>query len=392
MRIKSVIAEIESRKRMYGIAEFKKCLQEIGNPQTQLKCIHVAGTNGKGSTSNYIASILKLKYKVGLFTSPYLLKHNDRIRINDQFIEDEKIIEYYDKYDALWQKYNLSSFEIDMFMAIMYFIEHNVDVCVFEVGLGGELDATNVIYSTVSTITNISFDHEAILGNTLFEIAKTKAGIIKENSCFVTADKIHFDLYQKICCEKNTKCLLVNNSVPYTKNTNIRFNYKNLEIELNTVADYQVKNSILALEVVKAYEPDFPNELIIAGLKNAFWRGRAEIVSEKPLVMVDGAHNLAGIEVLIQTLQSFKDVKIVFSALKDKSYKEMLGKLKLHFSDVYITKFDYPRAIGDEEISALGTEYIADVQQFIVENQNYQGLIVICGSLYFISDYLIRRR
>ena len=302
MKIKSVIAEIESRKRMYGIEEFKKCLQEIGNPQLQLKCIHIAGTNGKGSTSNYISSILKLKYKVGLFTSPYLLKHNDRIRINDQFIEDEKIIAYYNQYDALWRKYNLSSFEIDMFMAIMYFIENQVDVCVFEVGLGGELDATNVIYSIVSAITNIAFDHEAILGNTLVEIAQTKAGIIKENSCFVSADKTHFDLYQKICVEKNTKCILVNNDVPYTKNKNIQFDYQGLKIVLNTVADYQVKNSILALEVVKAYEPTFPDELIIKGLYNAFWRGRAEIVSEKPLVMVDGAHNLAGIEVLIQTL------------------------------------------------------------------------------------------
>lgn len=390
MRINDVLKELESRKRMYGINEFRACLNELGNPHLKLKCVHVAGTNGKGSTSNFIQSIFKQSYKVGLFTSPYLIKHNDRIRINDTWISDEKIIEYYEKYNDLWLKYQLSSFEIDMFMAIYYFIENEVDFCVFEVGLGGLLDATNVIDSFLSIITNIAFDHMEFLGNDLESIATAKAGIIKPNSTFMTLDVNHRELYEAICGKNNTKCIILD-SIPERKNNKNAYQFNQFNIDLAMHSTYQIENSFLALNAALEIKKHFPisDALIENGINQALWRGRFEKISDQPLVYVDGAHNVAGIDALIQTLQNYPKVKILFSALKDKEYQEMLRRLSAHFDDISVTTFDFYRALNKADLQALEhVKYVESVEDFLKENANYDGLIMICGSLYFISSIL----
>lgn len=390
MRIEEILQDLECRKRLYGIEEFKAFLNHLGNPQKHLKCVHVAGTNGKGSTSNYIHQVFSQKYRIGLFTSPYLIKHNDRIRINHEWISDDKIIEYYDNYNDLWLKYNLSSFEIDMFMAILYFNENNVDFCVFEVGLGGTYDATNVIHSFLSIITNISFDHQEYLGNTLESIASSKAGIIKPNSIFMTLDKQHTSLYQEICHNLNTKCIILNELPNRVEKSFIQYSYLEYDVELNTDSSYQLANSFLALNAILEIKKEYPisKEEILKGLKQAKWSGRFELICDKPKIVVDGAHNVAGIKALVETLKNYPKVKILFSVLKDKEYQEMIRLLSQVTNEIYVTEFSFYRALEKEELKKLEAVYVESVTNFIDENRNYDGLIVICGSLYFISSIL----
>ena len=168
---------------------FKLCMETLGNPQYQLKCLHVAGTNGKGSTTNYLRSVLQeAGYKVGSFTSPHLTVHNDRIRINDCNISDEVLLQYANRFVEVWEEFDLSMFEIDTLISFFYFIDEKVDFVIFEVGMGGRLDATNVIIPMVSIITNIGFDHMSSLGNTYALIAGEKAGIVKEEVALITTE------------------------------------------------------------------------------------------------------------------------------------------------------------------------------------------------------------
>lgn len=390
MRIEEILQDLERRKRLYGIEEFKDFLNHLGNPQKHLKCVHVAGTNGKGSTSNYIHQVFSQKYRIGLFTSPYLIKHNDRIRINHEWISDDKIIEYYNNYNDLWLKYNLSSFEIDMFMAILYFNENNVDFCVFEVGLGGTYDATNVIDSFLSIITNISFDHQEYLGNTLESIASAKAGIIKPNSVFMTLDKQHASLYQEICHNLNTKCFILNELPNKIESDFIKYSYLEYDVELSTDSSYQLANSFLALNAILEIKKEYPisKEEILKGLKQAKWSGRFELICDKPKIIVDGAHNVAGIKALVETLKNYPKVKILFSALKDKEYQEMIRLLSQVTNEIYVTQFSFYRALEKEELKKLDSIYVESATKLIDENRDYDGLIVICGSLYFISSIL----
>ncbi|MPN07446.1 Folylpolyglutamate synthase [bioreactor metagenome] len=169
--------------------DFKRLINDLGNPQWQLKCLHVAGTNGKGSVTNYLRSILQQAgYRVGTFTSPHLIVHNDRIRINDVYISDEELLSIANEHDQFWKDYDLSMFEIDMVISILYFLRQRVDYVVYEVGMGGRLDPTNIIHALASVIVNIGLDHMEYLGDTLDKIAYEKAGIIKENGLVFTAE------------------------------------------------------------------------------------------------------------------------------------------------------------------------------------------------------------
>ena len=182
-KAEDVIAIIEQRKnRGYGLDHFKQYMASLGNPQNRLRSIHVAGTNGKGSTTNDIRSILQAAgYKVGSFTSPFMITHLDRIRINDQDIREDAFLEITNRFYDSWMEWDLSMFEIDMCIAVFYYLEEQADFCVFETGLGGRKDATNILQPLVSVITNIGMDHMEFLGDTLEKIAGEKAGIVKED-------------------------------------------------------------------------------------------------------------------------------------------------------------------------------------------------------------------
>lgn len=396
-----VIKEIEMKKRN-GIAlrKFKSYMESIGNPQLQLKCIHVGGTNGKGSTSNNIAEVLmSAGYKVGLFTSPYLETHHDRIRVNGSFIPDEVIVKYANASYDEWLKYDLSMFEIDMYIATQYFVDCNVDYAVFEVGLGGEKDATNIVDPLVSVITNIGMDHNEYLGDTYCEIAATKAGIVKMNKALITSEckEECLSVFKDVCEKKNAsfiQCALPQNV--YVDKV-LHLDYKEYKNVISpTLAKYQAYNTALAIEVLdylrKKGEVHFSDAQLYEGLANAKWKGRFELMSEDPMIIVDGAHNREGIDALVESAKDIPNLKILFTALKDKPHHDMLEKLCSICDDVTVCEFDFPRADRAENIGkGFDVHIIPDYQKAIESVLNKKGTTLICGSLYFISlvrDYL----
>lgn len=399
--IETALNYLENKKNKHNDRnKFKKLLAKYQNIQENLKCIHIAGTNGKGSTSFFINNILlSAGYKVGLFTSPYLICHNDRIRINNEYISDAQLLAYINYFYADIEEYDLSMFEIDMLISIFYFYENKVDYCVYEVGMGGRLDATNVIKSEVSVITNIGYDHMNYLGSTLEKIALEKAGIIKENQIFITAESNEniLELFKKICLEKNT----IYQKIDLIKNlrSDLSFDYLDIkDLKLSMPALYQVKNAALAISTIKSLNLEISNETIKKGIYESKWLGRFEEMI--PNVYIDGAHNVDSIMALKQTLETKnKKIKIIFSALNDKNFNEMLKILLEITNDITLTQFDFYRAFKLAEIENINNlktnlNYQEAIEDAIKELKADE-LLVITGSLYFISivrKYLLKRK
>lgn len=398
-----VIEAIEIKKKNgIELASFKSFMESIDNPQHKLKCIHVGGTNGKGSTVNALSNILrKAGYRVGTFTSPYLETHHDRIRINDEFIADQSIVDYANAYYDKWKSYDLSMFEIDMFIATQYFIDYNVDIAIFEVGLGGDQDATNIINPMVSVITNIGLDHMEFLGDTYTDIAYAKAGIIKAGKALITAEKSKecLDVFKSVCVSKGSQlieCEAIENVYVDTK---LHFDYHDFHIDQNVLAAYQAQNSALAIETILYLKKhNFINvseSNIVDGIANSVWKGRFEVVSSNPLVIIDGAHNEEGIRALVDSCQNYDNIRILFSALTDKPYAKMLDALFEISDDITVCEFDFPRAAKAEVIAGNhDVNIIKDYKEAIECLLQGDGVLLICGSLYFIAEvrnYFIKK-
>lgn len=398
-----VIHQIEQKKRN-GIAlrKFKAFMESLGNPHSQLKCIHVGGTNGKGSTCNNVSEVLQAAgYCVGLFTSPYLETHHDRIRINGVFISDEKIVEYANKYYDQWLAYDLSMFEIDMYIATQYFIDCNVDFAIFEVGMGGDKDATNIIDPLVSAITNVGLDHMEFLGNSYLEIAQKKAGVIKSNTAFITSESKQecLTLFESVCAKQNAKMILCKEPSNIMVDKELSFDYRQYKsLRQPTLASYQAQNAALAIEIIDYLRNHndirVNDKQLYEGLHNASWKGRFEVIQKDPLIILDGAHNNEGMDALVSSLSLFNEISIVFSALKDKPYDDMLKKLLSLSKDVYVCEFDFPRA-QSAKIIANGhqVKIIEDYQEAIKQAVAKNKVTLVCGSLYFISQaraYLLK--
>ncbi|MEF9920189.1 MAG: folylpolyglutamate synthase/dihydrofolate synthase family protein, partial [Erysipelotrichaceae bacterium] len=350
--IKSAIDAIENRRnRNHGVLPLKALMKELGNPQLDIASIHVGGTNGKGSTLNYIRSILQSAgYCVATFTSPYLIHHQDRIRINDIDIKDEDLLELINEYYDKFIEYDLGMFEIDMVIASLYFKLQKVDYAIYEVGIGGRLDPTNLIYPICSVITNIGMDHMQMLGDTYPKIAYEKAGIIKEGVPLISAETKEecLTVFDQVCLEKHTRRIILDEVSHVNKNEKIVFDYGTIKnIVLNTQAYYQVNNAILAIEVIRLLnnkqEDKIKDDIIKQGLMNTFWKGRFEIMSQDPYVIIDGAHNPEGIEALVQSMKSFQNIHVIFSVLKDKSYEAMIQDLCAISDDVTVCDFENER-------------------------------------------------
>lgn len=380
------------RKSDHHFGDFSAYLASKGNPQLQLKCIHVAGTNGKGSTTNYLRNILQQKgYKVGWFTSPHLVTHLDRIRINDDNIDSAYFLQMVNQYYDEFIQQDLSMFEIDMFISIYYFLDKQVDYCVYEVGLGGRLDSTNVIRPLVAVITNIEMDHMAILGDNITKIAYEKAGIIKDNIPVVTFEKKPeaLDVFKEICQKHHSELILTSDIKNLNIDDHLEYDYKDYHVSLNTLASYQSLNSSLAIETSEVlnryYDFGISKQEILTGL-DTFWLGRFEKMSADPLVYVDGAHNENGIDKLCQSLDFIKrDKVIIFSALADKEYHKMLKKL-ISKGEVVVTQFENSRSTSAENL-ALGfdVKVIDDYRQAIQYGLASNKMVIITGSLYFVS-------
>lgn len=389
-----VVTFINSQKnRVYSLDNFKKYMDDLGNPQLLLDCIHIGGTNGKGSTTNYIKEVLKQAgYKVATFTSPALYSRLDIIRINDVFIDDKTMVAYANRYVDLWLKYEISMFEIEVFVAIMYFIENNVDFAIFEVGLGGLLDATNIIKPMLAINTNIGLDHVDYLGHDYQSIALNKAGIVKEGIDYLTGETKEecLQVFKEVCQQHHSQLLQMQPITNIIDGNNVSYHYRDYDIILDTPALYQIQNSALALEALLYLKSHhlvtFSDDDLLQGMYNAKWPGRFEMVHIDPVIIVDGAHNKEGIDAFYECAKKYDDIKIIFSALKDKDYKHMIEKLLQLTDDLTICEFEHIRATTANDLAkGFDVKIQPDYKQAIKESLNHQGTVFVTGSLYFIS-------
>lgn len=404
-KAEDVIAIIEQRKnRGYGLDHFKQYMASLGNPQNRLRSIHIAGTNGKGSTTNDIRSILQAAgYKVGSFTSPFMITHLDRIRINNQDIREEAFLGITNRYYDSWMEWDLSMFEIDMCIAVFYYLEEQVDFCVFETGLGGRKDATNILQPLVSVITNIGMDHMEFLGDTLEKIAKEKAGIVKEGIDLITAEdkECCLQVFQKHTASAHAQCIKAGEISNIQETADgLSFDYGNVkDVALFGKARYQCRNAALAIEVCLYLQRQGHIRLTEAqlqtGLHQAVWIGRFETISKEPLIILDGAHNADGIHALCETLKQMEDVQVLFSVLKDKNFEAMLQELETVCGEILVVPFYNERALDVRLLEGRKHIHLMESYERAIPHalQKVKPL-VITGSLYFISDvrkYLIEK-
>lgn len=382
-----------NRRRSFHpqLFKFKKLIEDLGNPQHQLRSIHIAGTNGKGSTTNFIRSIAQQQgYKVGTFTSPHLVRHHDRFRINDVDISDEKLLELINRSYPYWDEYGVTMFEIDMLIAVWYFIDEQVDLAIFEVGMGGRKDATNVVVPLASLITNISMDHMAQLGNTLEAIATEKAGIIKETGLVLTGEQRPqlLEIFKKKAQREVYQLMEISSDQARV------FGYRGQTVQLQSYAKYQFRNAALAFETCYQLNKQnilkFSTENIVKGLESTLWKGRFEVVSDRPLTIIDGAHNEDGIKVLIESIRTLpKPLIVLFAALKDKETESMTRKLQEVADQLIVSEFDFYRAQSAQNLK-INNQIMAieDFKEAIKTGQQLaeNGTLIITGSLYFISE------
>ncbi len=405
---KNWIENIKKFGSKLDLSRISAVLKDLNNPQDNFKSIHIAGTNGKGSTSKYIANTLKeAGYRVGLYTSPYIVKFNERIVINDEYISDEDIIKYVNKIYPLWEVYNerddvITFFEVLTVICFMYFKDKQVDFAVIEVGLGGLLDATNVIKPEITAITNISYDHMNVLGNTLESIALNKLGIVKPNTPLVTTvDNINLHpLFKEVTSKNNAPLTIINldeiKNITLTNTTNFEYNF--LTYSLKMIGLHQAKNAVLALEVVKQLSIklslNISNKSIKNGLENTFWPGRFEIFNQN--IILDGAHNIGGIVALRNTMAKMypdKYIKCIFSMMFDKEHEKVIEVLDNFCDEIYFTEFDYARRADADTlymeshsknrfVSHDFKETFRKLSHRLRENE----ILLVTGSLYFISE------
>ena len=392
-KILKYLYSLESPKIKLGLDRIQGLLGKIGNPEKELKCIHVAGTNGKGSVCAMIFCILKeAGYKVGLYTSPHLKRFNERIRINNKEITDKEIVEYFLKVKPFIT--NQSFFEITTAMAFLNFREKNVDFAVLEVGLGGRLDATNVAVPLVSAITNIGIEHTELLGKTIEKIAFEKAGIIKNNVPVVTGAKGRaLEVIKKIARQRNAPLFLAK------KYKNIKFGYLN--------GNFQQKNKDIALTTINIFKKynqiKINGKQIMNGIKKTKWQGRLEFVSKN--VLVDCAHNPSGFAVLKKELSIIKKQKniknfiFVVGMQNDKDIPIMLKTIKPLISTIIFTKSKNEKAAKPEDLLKNFNKLNQNkqIQIKIIENpkkalkyakkiSGKKDLIVVTGSIYLVGE------
>lgn len=329
-------------------------MDKLNHPEKELKFIHIAGTNGKGAVTEMISNILlNSGYKLGKFMSPHLIRYNERIQINNKEITNKEMEEIIIKLEPLVKEYNskgkgnVTLFELETTMAILYFANKKCDIVVLEVGLGGLYDCTNIVYPIVSIITSIGYDHMKFLGNTLEEIAFQKAGIIKQNSktIFMSQSESVDNVIIERCKEENNKLFLVNKeeikNYSYTEKYQ-KFDYKEFKnIEINLKGISQIYNACIALETVNVLKEKYniKEEIIRKSLKNVIHRGRFEKINNNPTVIYEGAHNEPAIKNFINSVDMYyKNNKKVYiiSILKSKDYKTILKLLVKNDENIYI--------------------------------------------------------
>ncbi len=392
----------------------REVLARLGDPQNKLRTIHLAGSNGKGSTVNVLREMLEdAGYRVGAFTSPHLTRVNERMTINGTQISDEQFLQYMNNIASIIEAhYNgdyPSFFEVVTLIMFQYFAEEEVDFALIETGLGGRLDATNVITPLVSIITTISLEHTAFLGDTYAKVAFEKAGIIKEGVPVVVGVKNDeaLDVIQKVAQERHAKCLVLGNDFHVVaKNQGIvmqTFNYRNVNVEINDIqlkmaGEHQIANASLAITAMDILREQghiqLTEQSMRQALQNAQWAGRFEQFPNN--IVLDGAHNSEGTAALIQTLQTVypnHHYRFIYAALSDKDHANSIALMDGIASSMSFTQIGLPNAMPAEKLAMLSThndkQYDANWQvvvRSVIQSKGLQDIVVITGSLYFIAE------
>jgi len=408
---RDAVAWIENSHRFgekTDLARMRHACRLLGDPQNAFRSIHVAGTNGKGSTANYLKNILHCAgYRTGVYTSPYVVKFNERIGIGDDYIPDATVVRYANILKDLWDRHfeetgdSITFFEIITLMCFLWFRDERVEWGVIEVGLGGLLDATNVILPEVACITNINWDHMKQLGNTLESIALNKLGIVKPGRPLVTTEDKEglVALFAEHCRQKDSPVVFVDaaDAIDVAIGETTSFTWRDVRYDLSLTGAHQVKNAALALETVRllagteAIAVSARN--IYDGLKRTTWPGRFEIFDHR--IVLDGAHNIGAFETLepaVRTVFPGKYVKCLFCMMKDKDHRSVIASLDAFVDEFHFTAIDYHRVASAEELygeSGHPRKYRHDDFRTAFEELKHLGadeILVVCGSLYFIAE------
>ncbi|MBB6716771.1 bifunctional folylpolyglutamate synthase/dihydrofolate synthase [Clostridium gasigenes] len=414
------ITEVGNFGSNYGLKRTFRLLELLGNPQNKIKLIHIAGTNGKGSTTAMISKILMGNgYKVGMYTSPFLEEFEERIQINRVNIPKEKLANLMDELkiavdEVIEEGYNHpTEFEIITCLMFLYFYKENIDFGVIEVGLGGRLDSTNVITPIISIITSISYDHTNILGNTLTKISREKSGIIKECVPVVIfpQEEEVLQVIKSKCKELNAPLHIINKidselieilqeEKPYQK-VKIKGIKDEYNIKLPLLGEHQILNLSLAIKAIELLEKNkkvkISKEILEKSLEDVCWNGRLEVMKKSPLVVLDGAHNIQGITTLKQNIEKYfkyKNIYLILGILADKDVEEMIKVITPMAKEVYAVTPNSIRAELAEDLKNEVLKYNENCIAFekyeyalnkALEIAKEDDIIVACGSLYMVG-------
>lgn len=412
------IDEIPKFTKKNTLENTKKLLERLGNPQRSMKILHVAGTNGKGSVCAYLSSILTCAgKKTGLFTSPHLVKINERFQINQEMVSDELFLEAFHKVMDLVKEsekegiFHPTYFEVLFLIGMIIFEQEEVEYLVLETGLGGKKDATNALENQmISIITSIGLDHVEYLGDTHAAIAGEKAGIMKPQIP-VVFDGEREDVTKVILSHAESlgsKAYPVNSGmykINSSSHKKIDFStmteyYETMNLQISSVAEYQVKNAMLAVTALKVIdtENDFSQQVICEGIRKMKWQGRMETVLDG--VILDGAHNEAGVAEFVKTVQRYQEEKkivYVFAAVNDKNYEDMVETIcrETKFAEVIVTEVDSYRRTPAEELAEIFRRHTAVPVKVCKDAEEAfrmgceakeDGLLFCVGSLYLVGE------
>jgi len=413
----------ELAKAEFNLDRMFALMEELGNPHEKYPIIHVAGTKGKGSVSALCAVGLQAAgYKVGLYTSPHLLDYVERIRINDEPISHLQLVELVEQVkDAVARIPKLTTFEITTAIGLLAFARNNVNAAVIEVGLGGRLDATNIVFPKVSVITSLSYDHMAVLGDTLARIAGEKAGIIKEGVPVVSAPQTEeaLEVLERVAKERNCPFVLVGKDVKFERLTSsldgqslrlssfhfplsVKAEPVNLTIPL--LGSHQIENTAIAYVALKTSGIPISDETIQKGFSEVKWRARFEVVRRDPPLIFDSAHNQDSFVKLRNTLEEHfpgKMVTLIFGASEDKNIPGMFAEMKPKIRTLIVTRADHPRALEPQKIIELAnqagletkSEVIIPVESALrhaLEISEKDGSIVLSAGSMFVTAEVMK--
>lgn len=405
--------QTDLRGSYLGLEKISKVLDQLGNPEKQLKFVHVAGTNGKGSTATLLESCLRCAgYRVGLYTSPHLVRYNERFKINGKEIEDELLAKATERVKAVVDTLEQAPTQFELMTCVGFccFQEAECDIVVLEVGLGGRADTTNVIpVPEAAVITRIGLEHTEILGDTLEKITAEKAGIIKTGGTVILGDPTPevLGVTEEICRQRGAELILSDpaEAKPIARSVEgQKFSWKQYpEIALSLLGKHQLQNACTVLATIEALRGKMwkiSDKAVLEGFRTAVWPGRFECVSQNPTIIIDGGHNQQCAEAIADALQEYfpgKKCAFLIGVMADKDFKGIFDAVLPLAEKIAAVTPDSPRALKAQRLceklqeeygysDATPYERLEDALESLVSTADPNGVICICGSLYMVGD------